>query len=307
MPITRIAEPALDACAASPDLTVHSVFDSAVNLRAGPRLVTCTARRLSAPHGIEMSAADLLGLRDHGRRRSAAPLRWDSTRRRISNAAGRLSIVAAPNLTVFDPTLPTGAPDGWERAVSDLIGYLTRTKPVTGFGDDWRALCSDGRFDDAIASIVAGQTGEAVLHWLGRGPGLTPSGDDVIVGVIATLWSAGAFTSGRLATLRRSLDHAASERTTDISAEYLYHACRGMVAGPLHQLLTTLHRRDSPATIEAVNRLRNFGHTSGIDSVLGVILAWRTVLAPAPSDRNATMNRQRPVAGSPRFRVSVRP
>jgi hypothetical protein len=305
MPITRIGQPARDACAASPDLSVHSTFESAVNLRAGPRLVTCTARRLSAPHGIEMSAADLLRLRNHGRRRSAAPLRWDNTQRRISDTAGTLTIAAAPNLTVFNPSLPTGDPARWRRAVTDLIGYLTRTKPVTGFGDDWPALYRDGRFDDAITSIAAGRTDEPVLYWLGRGPGLTPSGDDVIVGSIATLVSTAAFATGRLASLRGSLGRAAAERTTDVSAEYLHYACRGMVAGPLHQLLTALHRGDSPATIEAVNRLRNFGHTSGIDSALGVILAWRIVLAPALRGHNAVTTRQRPVAGARRIGVSV--
>jgi hypothetical protein len=280
VPITRIGQPALEACAASPELSVHSLFDAAVNLRAGPRLVTCTARRLSAPHGIEMSAADLLRLRDHGRRRSAPPLRWDSTRRRISDAAGVITVAAAPTLTVFDPSLPTGDPGRWERTVTDLAGYVTRSRPVTGFGDDWPALYCDGRFDDAVTSILAGRTDEAVLHWLGRGPGLTPSGDDVIVGIIATLWSAGAFAGDRLATLRRSLDRATGECTTDVSAEYLHDVCRGMAAGPLHQLLAALQRGDSPATIEAVNRLRSFGHTSGIDIALGIIVAWRTVLAP---------------------------
>jgi len=223
----------------------------------------------------------------------ATPLRWDSTRRRISDAAGAITVDAAPTLTVFDPSLPTGDPDGWARTtgdpdgwartVTDLIGYVTRSKPVTGFGDDWPALYSDGRFDDAITSILAGRTDEAVLHWLGRGPGLTPSGDDVIVGIIATLWSAGAFAGDRLATLRRSLDRATGKCTTDVSAEYLHYACRGMVAGPLHELFTALHRGDGPATIEAANRLRNFGHTSGIDTVLGIIVAWRTVLAPTPT------------------------
>jgi hypothetical protein len=289
MPITRIGQPALDACAASPHLTLHSMFDSAVNLRAGPRLVTCTTRPVSAPHGVEMSAADFLRLCEHGRRGSATALRWDSTQRRISDAAGRLTIVAAPNLTVFDPLLPTGDLDGYGRRITDMIAYLTRSRPVTGFGDDWPALCSDGRFDDAIASIVAGRTDEALCYWLGRGPGLTPSGDDVIVGVIATLWSAGALTTGRLASLRRSLDRAARERTTDVSAEYLHYVCRGMVAGPLHQLLTALHYRNGPATIDAVKRLRDFGHTSGMDSALGVIVAWRSVLAPALRNRDAAM------------------
>jgi hypothetical protein len=30
VPITRIGQPALDACAASPELAVHSVFETAV-------------------------------------------------------------------------------------------------------------------------------------------------------------------------------------------------------------------------------------------------------------------------------------
>src|SRR5690349_10245364 len=128
MPITRVGEPALEACAASSNLTIHSMFDSAVNLRAGPRLVACTAHALSAPHGIEMSTADLLRLHNHGRRRLTEPLRWDSTGRRITDAAGRLTIVAAPNLTVFDPLLPISHPDRWGRTVIDLLDYLTRSK-----------------------------------------------------------------------------------------------------------------------------------------------------------------------------------
>lgn len=287
MPITRISEQALRVLDAAPGLTIHSVFDSAVNLRAGQRLITCTARVLSAPHGVELTAGDLLRLREHGRRRPGAALRWNPGQRRMTAREGRLVIAAAPTLTVFGALMPVSGSDGWERAVTCLTRYLAQLKPATGFGHDWPALCGDGRFDAAVTSLAAGRADDAVLYWLGRGPGLTPSGDDVLAGAIATLWSTGALAPSPLASLRRALDRAARERTTEISAEYLYYACRGMVAGPLRSLLAALHHADTPAAIAAVNRLRGYGHTSGMDSILGVIAASRHLAGSGPAVASA--------------------
>lgn len=274
MPITRISEQALRALDARPRVSIHSVFDSAVNLRAGPRLIVCTARSLSAPHGLELTSSDVLRLREHAQLGPTAVLWWHSAQRRFSDRAGSLAIAAAPDLAVFDTTLPVGGPDRWPGAIARLVRSLSRRGAVTGFGDDWPALSGDGRFDRAITSIADGRADEAVLYWLGRGPGLTPSGDDVLVGAIATLYSAGVLGAGATAALGRSIQHAAW-RTTEISAEYLYYACQGMVAGPLHDLITALGSADDRATASAVNRLRHFGHTSGMDSVLGVVAATR--------------------------------
>jgi hypothetical protein len=275
VPITRASGLALQVLDTWPQVSIHSVFDSALNLRAGPRLIICTARVLSAPHGLELTSGDLLRLRHYAQRRPAAVLRWHSQQRRISDTIGRFAITATPNLTVFDASLPVGGPGAWAGSVPALVRYLVRTKPMTGFGDNWPDLYGDGRFDPAIASIIDGRAGEAVWHWLGRGPGLTPSGDDVLVAAIATLHRAGVLTADVEAALGRSIQHAAARRTTEISAEYLYHACQGMVAGPLHDLITALGRADTRATTSAVNRLQRFGHTSGMDSALGVIAACR--------------------------------
>jgi hypothetical protein len=76
--------------------------------------------------------------------------------------------------------------------------------------------------------------------------------------------------------------------TTNISVEYLHHACREMVVGALHDLLLALERSDGPATADAVNRLRRHGDTSGMDCLLGVVTGLRhiaTVHRPEPHPR----------------------
>ena len=114
-----------------------------------------------------------------------------------------------------------------------------------------------------------------MLYWLGRGSGLTPSGDDVLVGMIAALWFAGSIDSSIMTPVRQFLEYSARQLTTDISVEYLHYACRGAVIGALRDLLVTLDRSDTSGTADAVNRLQRFGHTSGMDCLLGSVTALR--------------------------------
>ncbi|HEU4361730.1 MAG TPA: DUF2877 domain-containing protein [Mycobacterium sp.] len=277
MPISRISGPALGALDAASTLTIHSVFDTAVNLRAGVRLITCTSRRLAAPHGVELTVGDLRRLRDYGRQHSAASLYWNTCRHQIADMTGALAVRSAPNRIVFDPLLPVIGPSGWASGVASFIGHLAHRRPLTGFGADWPALITEKRLVDAVASIVGGRVDDTVLYWLGRGPGLTPSGDDILIGVLAALWSAGVLTGESMAALRQPLESAARTRTNDISAEYLHYACRGMAAGPLHDLLVALHGRRPAAVGDVVDRLAIYGHTSGADIALGAITALRYI------------------------------
>lgn len=275
MPITRLSEPALAALDAAPRLTIHSVFDAAVNLRAGQRLIVCTSRRLSAPHGVELTGGDLQQLRDYGRRRPDTTLHWDRCRSQIADATAELTIRPAPSRRLFDPRLPVCGPSGWESGVAVLLRQLAHRQLETGFGADWSALLARKHLVGAVSSIACGRVDDPVLYWLGRGPGLTASGDDILVGAFAALWSAGVVTGESLARLRQPLEAAARTRTHDISTEYLHYACRGMVAGPLHDLLGVLRSPHPAAVRGVVDRLAGYGHTSGADVALGVVTALR--------------------------------
>lgn len=273
MPITRLSEPALAALDAEPRLTLHSVFDSAVNLRAGPRLIVCTSRRLGAPHGVELTVGDLQRLRDYGRRRPAPTLHWNTCRSQIADATGELTIRPSPNRGVFDPRLPVSGRSGWQSGVASLIRHLTYRRLGTGFGADWPALVAGEQLVDAVSSIASGCIDDTVRYWLGRGAGLTPSGDDILVGAFAALWSAGILTGELLAGLHQPLEAAVAVRTHDISAEYLRYACRGMASGLLHELLAVLRNPCPAAVTGIVDRLAGYGHTSGADAALGAIAA----------------------------------
>jgi hypothetical protein len=162
------------------------------------------------------------------------------------------------------------------RPVSHLIGHLARVRALTGFGDEWLSLTADPHLTAAVNALIDVRVDErnvddAVLYLLGRGPGLTPSGDDVLVGMIAALWFVGEIDYSSMAPLRHLLADGALRLTTDISVEYLHYACRGMVMGALHDLLLALDRSDRSTTADAVSRLRRYGHTSGMDCLLGVV------------------------------------
>jgi hypothetical protein len=288
MPITRLSVQALRILEENPQARIHSAFTSAVNLQAGERLITCSPGAISAPHGVEMSPGDLAQLqRLHGTS-PAEVLDWQPHERAIVSRSGKLVISAAPQTTVFDTALPISKGASINRSVDRLIGHLARTRAHTGLGDEWLALTADRHLTHAVASLLEGKFDDPVLYWLGRGPGLTPSGDDVLVGMIAALWFVGEIDSSSLAPLRQLLVNAGIRLTTDISVEYLHYACRGMVAGPLHELLLALDRSDRSATADAVNRLGRYGHTSGMDCLLGVVTGLRhtaTIHRPAPHPR----------------------
>ena len=256
-------------------LSIHSVFDSAVNLRAGQRLVTCTTRVISVPNGIEMTRSDLAGLH---RMRFTTPcevLEWYPVNRALGSRTGAMVIASTPDTAVFETALPAASGHDLRRPVRGLLAHLTRTRARTGLGCDWPALANDVALASAVESLAAGRVDEAVIHWLGRGPGLTPSGDDVLGGMITALQFVGAVNPSRIGPLRESIDAAAGRLTTDLSAEYLHYACRGMASGMVRDLLVALDQPDRIAMQDALDRLSRHGDTSGMDCALGVVVALR--------------------------------
>jgi hypothetical protein len=116
----------------------------------------------------------------------------------------------------------------------------------------------------------------AMLDLLGRGPGLTPQGDDVLVGVLAGLRLLGPaigsdWAASMLGSMAPIIRVEAPRRTTSLSAALLHHATAGEVAGPVANLLQALTGRGDLSA--AVARLRGMGATSGVAMGCGVLLA----------------------------------
>jgi hypothetical protein len=127
---------------------------------------------------------------------------------------------------------------------------------------------------------------------LGRGAGLTPSGDDLLAGLVAGVVLLAEAVHGRAGGPLAGLAHrvgsrlaaAAPDATTAISAALLQHAAHGEVAEPAAQLLRALGGHG--ALDEAVAALLAVGSSSGRDLAAGTLAAAELVLAPvAPLGR----------------------
>lgn len=141
---------------------------------------------------------------------------------------------------------------------------------------------------DTLAEAVPTLEHEALLaaarDLVGLGGGLTPSGDDVLCGLLAVGRTLGRALGDEeldraLHRLGGALQTDAAERTTALSASLLWHAARAELARPAHGLLRALLGRTplQPAT----DALVAVGHTSGRDLAVGMRLAAATALARA--------------------------
>ena len=102
----------------------------------------------------------------------------------------------------------------------------------------------------------------------GRGPGLTPAGDDVLSGVLLVaraLW--GETAEPELAAV------AAGVRTTDIASAFLAWSARGQSIQPAHDVLTAVAAGQDMQAAGAVRMLSTFGQSSGLALVTGLRLS----------------------------------
>lgn len=123
--------------------------------------------------------------------------------------------------------------------------------------------------DHALSRLAAGDP-DSVGALLGLGPGLTPLGDDVLCGWLAT---AVAHRHPALDDVRSTVLLEAPRRTTTLSATLLDCASRGEGVPEFHGLLSAVAIQDAAAVEQSVDLLLGIGETSGAGLLLGALLA----------------------------------
>lgn len=108
---------------------------------------------------------------------------------------------------------------------------------------------------------------------IGLGPGLTPSGDDMLIGAMAVVYSHAHFRNALKKDTFLPPDSQLVALTTSVSCTYLENAREGRFSTPLLRLLRRLAtHRDSRSAVES---LLAHGHTSGADTIIGLVTALR--------------------------------
>lgn len=160
-----------------------------------------------------------------------------------------------------------------EQALSDLLTALA--SPVEAASTDTGSFQEDGIL-------------RAVRGLYGLGAGLTPSGDDLLVGVTAAafvLHGHGLLAPGVLQALQSRIDGLDPSATHAVSRQMLDHAIRGEIPEPLLIFLELLCSQD-PSVEElngAAESLRRVGAGSGSEMLYGAVQMLRAALRLATS------------------------
>ncbi|MEU0516543.1 DUF2877 domain-containing protein [Streptosporangium sp. NPDC006007] len=189
---------------------------------------------------------------------------------------GRLSLRAhrwwdpAPPLGPVDPALLASSLP----RMAELCDRSARRPGLEG--NDAAGLLAEGC---STASLLHAVT--AAEQLIGLGPGLTPSGDDMLAGLLVALrhlgTSAGVGRAVWLADwLAAAVTFGARGRTTSISAALLHCAARGEAGGEVLAVLRGLAGLQ-PLPL-ALHRLLGLGHTSGADLAWGLRIGLAAVV-----------------------------
>jgi hypothetical protein len=118
--------------------------------------------------------------------------------------------------------------------------------------------------------------GDALMPFIGRGNGLTPSGDDLLTGLLLMLnrWGAALYPGLeiRIQTLNRAAIRASHQKTTLLSANLIECAALGQAD---ERLVTALDGiiTGQPEPSACANSLLAWGNSSGSDALAGITLA----------------------------------
>lgn len=104
-----------------------------------------------------------------------------------------------------------------------------------------------------------------LFHYIGRGLGLTPAGDDFTIGLLAVDSLTRFLPNGFRQVLKETL---AAKRTTDISESYLHCAMEGYFSSAVINVMMNI---DKLCLDTMLKKLASSGSTSGNDTIAGVL------------------------------------
>ncbi len=200
----------------------------------------------------------------------------------ISITPAHVWIPPAPPQRVISPTRRR------QRLASVLRAVLAKRRKggwialLAYLAGDGRAAGMDGsaliaRLKNLQGALAAGQVSAiaaALEPFLGCGPGLTPSGDDLILGLLLALNRWGEILP--LQIDRRGLNaiiiEQARRKTTTLSANLIECASRGLADQRLMIALDALVT-GTPGAAAAVECLLDWGSSSGLDALVGMASA----------------------------------
>jgi hypothetical protein len=274
---------------------VHSIFRNAANVRGageGLLLTLLLAGEADLPQGIRLDAPNgfaFEGLPVGTRAvcREGVLALGDTLRVDLRTASTWDCELSSLDADLTDPAVVSA----WRHAWNALREERARSGPAMVMGGGSARTSAhrsvfEQRIDRVMHSVLEATANYDVVGMedigalVGLGTGLTPSGDDILTGYVAGLWCTVRRKPQRRAFLGAvaNLVVRYSTRTNDIARTYLCLAARGQVSSRLVDLAAAIcEGADRQRVLGAAEAAMRVGHTSGLESVYGLLLglaAW---------------------------------
>ncbi len=238
---------------------MHSAYDGAVNLKLGNRLCTLAPSRIpDGPATIRVADPEWPKL--------AGASRGDPVALRAARLRVGATVIDLRTARVWHPADPPEAIASGALAAA----AAARDQAIQRGGATW--------IPDLVRQAVTGRDrAEAVRGLIGRGVGLTPSGDDALVGALAACWVVARSDPGAAQTHTDLAEGvlAGLDQTNDLSASFLEMAAAGQFQDSLWRAGLAVVGGAKPG---AKLRLLSMGATSGADCALGLTTALETII-----------------------------
>jgi hypothetical protein len=156
----------------------------------------------------------------------------------------------------------------WAHAKREIIRERVAHLPVINY-QPALPLSLLSTFSKAIATADVPTCVSASKQLAGLGQGLTPSGDDFILGALYAAWIIHPPEIAR--NLANALANTAAPLTTSLSAAWLKSAGRGEAGILWHEFLDALISTDVVSSQIAADKIVAVGETSGADALSGFV------------------------------------
>ena len=173
-----------------------------------------------------------------------------------------------------------------ERIDLTLRRLPTRVEHV--LDDRLESIVLDDRIESIVARFKEDGRLDSLVELIGLGSGATPSGDDLLVGLMAALaaWEKRSRQARMLRThLREKLPVIALRTTPKLSAQMIVAACDGAFAEPVLRFIDASAVPAPSIIAHTIERIAALGHQSGLRMLQGLALGWDHAAASSARER----------------------
>ena len=274
---------------------VHSVFDRTVNcVSFSDTLITIAKRELgNLPNGILLDVTSNTDMHSLGIRKGMGVARkkewllipdaslaislhnaslW-SARRKICPLINLSEIKS--NLGVVEKmTLAKAATlglKGFVRFKENIVQCKSISK--TTLNNFYESMAKPlGTLIEGIKTQNLETIKESACRLVGFGQGLTPSGDDILTGLIGSLLVTRCCADDFFYVMSHEISDIAESSTNMVSRMFIKHAAVGELAEVLFDMIKAILTANEDAVVSSTLKVLSLGRTSGIETAFGVLL-----------------------------------